>query len=190
MENEDKQKITLEVDEVQYETIRALFNHSDWEFSPIIDTEENGGNVQNPKMIDKDTQTDGNFEDFDDSEDNNYRIEQDITIEECMYCLCRPCITDEQNRQFWWENDTQVPHRRNSFLRKEKYKRFWTMMHHRGVWNDERYQIMKNDAMERDRRRKKFEWHKRDIMPKCVLEIVRLWFPNPVGIPYMGHMWE
>lgn len=42
-------------------------------------------------------------------------------------------------------------------------------MYHRGVWGDERYLTMNADAMERDRRKKKIEWHNREIMPKCVL---------------------
>ena len=42
----------------------------------------------------------------------------------------------------------------------------------------------------RDHRTQRFDWHKRDIMPKCVITLVRHWFPNPGGFPYMGHMWE
>jgi hypothetical protein len=42
----------------------------------------------------------------------------------------------------------------------------------------------------RDHRTQRFDWHKRDIMPKCVVTLVRHCFPNPGGFPYMGHMWE
>jgi hypothetical protein len=38
------------------------------------------------------------------------------------------------------------------------------MLLHRGAWNDDRYLLMKTDAMSRDPRRQKYEWLKRDIM--------------------------
>ena len=66
----------------------------------------------------------------------------------------------------------------------EHYKRFWTMLLHQGVWNDDRYVVMKADAMSRDPRWQRYDWHKRDIMPKCVVSLVRHWFPNPGGFPY------
>jgi hypothetical protein len=47
---------------------------------------------------------------------------------------------------------------RNSGLRKEHYKRFWTMLLHRGVWNDDRYIVMKVDAMSRDPRRQRYKF--------------------------------
>jgi hypothetical protein len=57
-------------------------------------------------------------------------------------------------------------------------------------WNNislqNRYIVMKVDAMSRDPRRQRYDWHKRDIMPKCVVSLVRHWFPNPGGFPYMG----
>ena len=103
----------------------------------------------------------------------------------------KPCITNEQNRQLWWETENHPSNQRNTGLRKDKYKRFWTMMFHREVWKDPRYLAEKTRVLQRDRRfRNNFEWHRRDIMPKCVLELVREWFPNPLGVPYLGHLWE
>jgi hypothetical protein len=46
-----------------------------------------------------------------------------------------------------------------------------------------RYIVMKADAMSRDPRRQRYDRHKRDIMPKCVVSLVRHWFPNPGGFP-------
>ena len=89
-----------------------------------------------------------------------------------------------------WEDNNEAPCRRNSALRKEKYKRFWTMMFHRDAWKDPHYQAEKLRALRADPRHRKYEWHRRDIMPKCVLSLVRQWFPNPAGVPYMGHLWE
>lgn len=31
----------------------------------------------------------------------HFRIQQDHNSTECIYCYCRPCITDEVNRQLW-----------------------------------------------------------------------------------------
>jgi hypothetical protein len=57
------------------------------------------------------------------------------------------------------------------FLRKEKYKRFWTNLFHRGVWKDPRYSEQKHEALCRDFRRKKYIYHRRDLMPKCVQKL-------------------
>jgi len=57
-----------------------------------------------------------------------------------------------------------------------------------GAWNDDRCLLMKVDVMTRDDRTQRFDWHNRDSMPKCVVNLVRNWFPNPGGFPYMGHM--
>ena len=51
-------------------------------------------------------------------------------------------------------------------------------MFHRGVWKDPRYLEQKREALRRDFRRKKYIYHRRDLMPKCVIELVRHWYPN------------
>jgi hypothetical protein len=55
---------------------------------------------------------------------------------------------------------------------------------HRGVWNDDRYIVMKADAMSRDPRRQRYDWHKRDILPKCVVSLVRHWFFSAYSFLY------
>jgi len=122
--------------------------------------------------------------------ENSFIIHQDPNSEECPFCLCKPCITDENNRQLWWETESQQKHIRNHSLRKEKYRYFWTMMYHREVWRDDRYQSRKLAALARDPKYKNYIWHKRNIMPNWVLKLVRGWHPNPDGIPYIGHLWE
>jgi hypothetical protein len=59
---------------------------------------------------------------------DDFSIEQNDDFDECQYCLCKPCITHENNRQMWWETENQIPHERNSMLRKSDYKRFWTKL--------------------------------------------------------------
>ena len=119
-----------------------------------------------------------------------FHIDQDLSEEECSYCFVMPCITSQRNRQLCWESDAVPPSDSNHGIRKEKYKRFWTMMMHRGVWDDPRYKHKKHLALQRDPRYKHFVWHRREIMPKCVLQTVRHWLPNPDGVPYMGHLWD
>ena len=66
-------------------------------------------------------QTTPQNEPLDDNGYQEYNIPQSPDEAECMFCLCRPCITHEHNRQFWWEDNNEAPCRRNSALRKEKY---------------------------------------------------------------------
>ena len=64
------------------------------------------------------------------------------------------------------------------------------MMFHRRVWDDPRYKRKKQLALQSDPRFRRYVWHRRDIMPNCVLTIVHQWLPKPQGAPYMGHMWD
>ena len=167
----DKFPLSLMVNEEQQKVIFDLFLENDWEYQEI------------------DTPQDVPME-VDDENRSSYRIPQDNECDECIYCLCKPCITSERNRQMWWESQNHPARRNNNLLRKDKYKKFWTMLFHRGVFLDERYISLKQEALRRDPNQRNMIWHRRDILPKCVLEIVRGWFPNPKGVAYMGHMWE
>ena len=195
---EVKRNITLNVSELQLEAIRHFFMHNEWEFdfceSPVSRI---GGTatVNKTSGVDKDTQTEWNISELrvcqsaehGETEDP-FVISQNEDAEECPFCLCKPCITDERNRQMWWETETYLPHQRNSRIRKDKYRRFWTMLLHRGVWDDQRYIERKQRALEHDGQNQ--EWHRRDILPSCVVNLVRGWLPNPKDKPYMGHLWE
>jgi hypothetical protein len=47
-----------------------------------------------------------------------------------------------------------------------------------GVYeNDDRYIVMKADAMSRDPRMQRYDWHKRDILPKCVVLHILFYIP-------------
>ncbi|CAC5400035.1 unnamed protein product [Mytilus coruscus] len=175
--NQGKSILALEVTEEQKETIYNLFAHHNWDYKEI--------EIKENKDENKETNGAGNSEDFDD-----FLIEQNDNFEECPYCLCKPCITHEHNRQMWWESEIQMAHIRNSSLRKTDYKRFWTNLFHRNVWQDPRYLERKRAALRQDPRRRNYVYHRRDLMPKCVIELVRSWFPNLPNVPYMGHMWE
>ena len=103
---------------------------------------------------------------------------------ECPFCYCAPCITDEKNKQFWWPIDNDAPHSGNTSKRKKLYQRFWGMLCNCGAWHDTRYLTKKAE------RRGDFTWHKREIMPECVINKCREWYPNPQQTNYMGHKWE
>ncbi|CAC5384435.1 unnamed protein product [Mytilus coruscus] len=132
----------------------SFFAHNDWEFKDI--SGENTSVEEN------------------ESNEGDFFIAHDENSEECPNCLCRPCIKNERNRQLWWENENHPEHERNAYLRKDKYKRFWTNLLHRGVWKDPRYLLQKRDALRRDPRRHKCVYHRRDLMPKCVLELLEI----------------
>ena len=57
------------------------------------------------------------------------------------------------------------------------------MMMHRGVYDDPRYKHKKHLAVQRDPRYEHFVWHRRDIMPKCVLQTVRHCYQIQMGYP-------
>lgn len=110
---------------------------------------------------------------------------------ECPHCFQGPCITDEQWRQLWWPKDSSMPHLSNSQKRKKIYRKFYSLLYNEGTWKDPRYLRRKQEALRRDKGRKKmYNWHRRELMPNCVLKCVRGWLPNPEGVPYMDHYWE
>lgn len=136
--------LALEVTEEQRETMYHLFAHYDWEYRQI--------EVKDKMLeqINEDGETTTVSDNGDNSEDKQYIIDQDKDANECVYCLCRPCITDERNRQMWWESENGEPHIHNSLLRKGHYKRFWTNLFHRQVWRNPIYIRRKQQAISSD----------------------------------------
>jgi hypothetical protein len=110
--------------------------------------------------------------------------------DQCPACFCKPCCTHNDNRQLWWPDVNVPPNRINRSLRLRVYKYFWAMLLNRGVWKQQRYLDRKTRAMDLDPRLKNYEWHKREIMPDCVIKTVRAWYPNMDGESYIGHQWE
>ena len=64
------------------------------------------------------------------------------------------------------------------------------MLSNMGVWSCQDYVQHKTAVFGRDPRQKQFVYHKREIMPDCVIELVRHWYPNVQGVEYMGHLWN
>lgn len=183
---EQRELLVLNVDSAQREVIRQLFNHFDWDFDGAVQQVETimtnhhhqNTNQDMPHVID-------------DADVPGFIDPPDVNAAECPYCYCRPCVTDNVNRQMWWGDAAVAPSRWNSRKRKCLYKKFWTMLTHKQAWTDQRYLAKKVAALGRDPNKRYYGWiHKRDIMPDCVLKMVRGWLPNMPGTAYMDHMWE
>lgn len=176
-DTQDRNLLSLYVTQEQRDNIEALFIHNNWDFS-AVDVPLTGSVRDTCKSADCDLVR------------PSVVFPQDQEAERCPHCLCRPCITNEQFRQLWWPTDPVPPRRRNSGLRKGLYRKFWTMLYHRGIWADPEYIERKRGALTLDPHLTNYVYHRRDIMPKCIVTLARYWYPNPKGIPYMGHMWE
>ena len=170
---DDVRRVTLTITPAQEAVVRALFEQFDWEYNATITPLNTGGIGESGITYAR----------------HAGLIPQDQSQPECPMCLCRPCIT-QGNHQSWWRDEPVRPHLRNSNKRKFCYKKFWAMLLHRGVWLDPRYLDRKRLALERDPRLAVYVYHRRELMPNCVLDMVRLWYPNPQSVPYMGHRWQ
>jgi len=112
----------------------------------------------------------------------------------CQFSFLDPCVTE--NRQSWLHTTPVRPHIRNKGIRRTKNRKFWTLIQRRGGWSDSRYNLKKSRLLRRDRNLEEYDesWisygKRRDIMPDCVLDVVRNVYPNPSNIPYMGHRWS
>ena len=179
-EESESSLLTLRVTQEQRDVITALFLHNGWDMNEV-------GTV-NAERAD----TNAHYEACD-----NYRIAQDPQVDECESCLCRPCITSEGNRQLWWEETPQIASFLNGQRRKGHYKRFWTCLLHRGAWHHHIYVARKNALLSQEVGLENIVMvgpgsvsHCRDIMPECVLKMVRHWLPNPKCKDYIGHKWN
>lgn len=137
-------------------------------------------------------------------QDNSHVTAQDYEIEPripaipgedlCNLCLCQPCVTTKRQR---WLGEGQKSCRENSGIRKKMYLRFWQMLDSRGIWRCTEYQRRRKETMERDAKKEddpELVWmdycqSEREIMPICVLKLVRSMYPNLPGHPYMEHKW-
>lgn len=62
---------------------------------------------ENSSSVDVETQTTEIKYDYTEENHEDYepfRIQQNENFDECPHCFCKPCITDEINKQLWWED--------------------------------------------------------------------------------------
>lgn len=182
---ENQSILSLSVTEEQKLAIQAFFNHNDWDFNEIPQTNNNNNDNSNNE--------DNEETDTVDAEENEVETRSEDTIDVndqnddvCQECFCLPCVTT--NRQAWLGNG-QMAHNRNSGIRKQKYKLFWRMLQDRGAWSNPRYLRKKSRLLNRDRVDDSVVVVRREVMPDCILNLVRDLYPNPKSKPYMGHKW-
>ena len=168
----------------QLEAVQALFAEKNWDLNILENCATNGLSVDCDSSI-----VNENEESFIvDHQSTAFKIEMNTMEEKCLYCFCSPCVTHESNKQLWWESCSLAAKRYNRSYRKAAYRKFWTMMYHRDIWNTEEYQQKKARCLEANLG-EQLAFHRRDIMPECVVKLVRNWYPNPKSVPYMGHRW-
>lgn len=196
-----RRQVCLNLTELEISTIQALFSHSEWDFDSCVVfnnwSESNTDEVIRSCTNQEITAVCSTSANFPGQDEEQLAVEgnpghgdenetQQINERECMYCFCHPCVTT--NRQIWLGNGSP-PHARNSAIRKTKYKKFWTMMSVRCAWNHPRYIAKKAEKLNQGDS-ENIVWTLRELMPECVLSLVRNLYPNPSGRPYMGHKWS
>ena len=98
--------------------------------------------------------------------------------EECPECFLMPCASAHDH---FWLGEGQPEHRENHGVRKIKYRSYWKFINNSGGWNDNR-NLLKVAIVGQVN-------DKRELMPSCVVAQLRVLYPNPLDMPYMGHMW-
>lgn len=109
-----KKRFTLELDELQFETIRQLFSHSNWDFDnaivgdnklfqseeeseqlqvqPLIETDAAAGPSHTGRPGGDDGDGDGGPPGGDDDGNHNSSGDSDDSFDGCPHCFCDPCV--------------------------------------------------------------------------------------------------
>ncbi len=213
--SKNKRILQLEVDEDQVDALKAFFAHWDWGWKEIDGTSEKNTSEQElsqnieaeveaqplVRLPSEEIAAQSNIAEeleedqlpiiipavtFSPAPVRNLHADENS---ECPHCFCDPCVTT--NRQFWL-GPGQAPRNGNSTVRKEKYKKFWTVLCRGQAWKDVRYLAKKQRLAGRnnDDRTVWIGNSEREIMPDCVLDLVRSMYPNLPSVPYMGHRWH
>jgi len=188
--SEPKSVLKINVTNEQRDVIRALFGHYDWKLEELNDgnNTENNSSENNNKNTSNATEREGNNDPVSGSvvDDIQSGAVGQIPDNVCVHCFCDPCVTG--NPQAWLGNG-QNPHPRNSGIRKRIYKKFWKLMNDRNAFSCPHYIQKKSRMLARDQVDEYVVTVAREIMPDCVLSVVRGLYPNPPSQPYMGHKW-
>ena len=95
----------------------------------------------------------------------------------CQHCLMGPCITVSEVTRI---QGSCAPDVTNHSKRHKNDRKFWKSLKDRGLWQHELYLQRKTSAGLSDA-------ELRELMPQCVIDDTRKRYPNPLGVPYMGH---
>ena len=96
--------------------------------------------------------------------------------ERCSHCCQAPCVTVNNLER----KGSRAPDIINHSFRHKDYRKYWKFLKDIGFWETTVYQNWKSAAGLSDD-------DVRELMSECVIADVRKKFPNPPGIPYMGH---
>jgi len=205
---ENKIKWTVILTEEQKWAVEAFFNHSDWDIEvvseepyplPAAAENENAqsdvrcGITTNEASSGTDIQTNTVMMAPRPSQPRpTMAVCEDVTDPEaCPYCFLNPCCTTFRQG---WLGHGQAAHARNHSTRKEKYRKFWSLLGALGAWVQPLYLAKKARVLHNEVSREELVWAGgitvREIMPECVLKLVRGLYPNLPGVPYMGHKWS
>ena len=204
---ENTKFFTFKLNNLQFETIRNLFNHCDWNFEECLIGKKSFDAVSsNDQLYEFDQQSgplpstsgahdtsDNNNNDDNDGDggDDSGGESDDSSNSQgaCSFCFLSPCVTT--HRQLWLPDQPAHPHPRNSELRKQRYRKFWKLVDMNGGWRHHKYISKKRRLLGLDD--SATVWvgvgSVREVMPQCILDLVRGIYPNPPGQPYMGHKW-
>ena len=112
----------------------------------------------------------------------NEASELDGDRRECVFCFGSPCVTCVRQQ---WLGHGQDVYKRNSRTRKKLYRKCRSMMNMRGAWRRPLYVRKKETAMCRDHIDGTVVHVLREIMPECVLKLVRGLYPYSPDTPYL-----
>ena len=101
---------------------------------------------------------------------------QEQHIEKCPHYNQAPCVVEGSFRCF----GSRGQDIRNHSQRHKDYRNYWKSLKDLGFWENPDYLRRKSAAGIS-------EVELREVMPVCILKDVRKRYPNPDGIPYMGH---
>jgi hypothetical protein len=121
---ESGKNTVLVVSEMQRQVLKQFFDLCQWNFEDAVCSTivtVSSSNTGESDMNDGKDDEDGDS-------DSEYIDPHDPDADECKHCYCRPCITDESNRQLWWERQPRIPSQQNRKFRKPCFQRFWAML--------------------------------------------------------------
>lgn len=123
-----------------------------------------------------------------------YDVLQDITHEKCHDCFLQPCVT--YFHQSWLVAPKPAQAENTNTGGRKTYTKFWSTMNYRGGWQEPNYQAKMRELQKAGYCDETTVWAtalgsvQREIMPECVLTLVRSLHPNPPEQPYTGHRWN
>ena len=197
-----KSVLTVVLTEEQKYAVEAFFAHNDWDFEilheePYITSSSGGASnpvLENGQSVSHDNDGDQkiNCERQRVAAAHQAHVNQEQFYEPdpdaCPYCFLNPCVATVRQG---WLGEGQAARMGNNSIRKEKYRKYWSVMSALGAWNHPLYVAKKMRALGHQDENNEIVWAGRqsirEIMPECVLKLVQGLYPNLPGVPYMGH---